>query len=308
LLDSIEDRSDDEALAISLRETDRYQSDIENAAVGYIHDMLQFSRYYTESGRLKFGVNQSRPPLLTESDINSIGTHLFQREYTADRFDVRSGIGFLRYGEPLIDRFAQYSDTDDRGRAFAVELPTAATDPDRPPLLALCFDFVVSASSPKGGAVSDLDPAFQRSIKARTEHFLPTSTERVWWMVGRGECPPNVRQDLESRRGENLGSEPERFRELTSNFDWPAVCNDAFESALSLVRNRPQVTHKIAQAQARGREAAERERSILEARNNPGDRAGIDQNVLDAVDQALANPVFKLENCGAVFLTWVQKR
>jgi len=307
LLDSIEDRSDDEALANSLRETDGYQSDIENAAVGYIHDMLQFSRYYTESGRLKFGVNKSKPPLLTESDINLIGTHLFQREYTADRFDIRSGIGFLRYGEPLIDNFAQYADTDDRGRAFAVEIPNAANDPDRAPLLAFCFDFTVSAS-PSSGARTAMDPAFQRSIKARTEHFLPTSTERVWWMVDRGECPPNVRQDLEFRRGENLGSEPERFRELTSNFDWPTVCNEAFESALKLAKNRPQVTKKIAQAQARAREVAERERSILEARNNPGDRASIDQNVLDAVDQALANPVFHLENCGAVFLTWIQKR
>jgi len=127
-------------------------------------------------------------------------------------------------------------------------------------------------------------------------------------MVDRGECPPNVRQDLEFRRGENLGSEPERFRELTSNFDWPTVCNEAFESALTLAKNRPQVIQKIAQAQARAREVAERERSILEARNNPGDRAGVDQNVLDAVDQALVSPVFHLENCGAVFLTWIRKR
>jgi len=307
LLDSIEDRSDDEALANSLHETDRYQGDIEHAAVGYIHDMLQFSYYYTESGSLKFGINQSKRPLLTELEIDSIGTHLFQREYTADRFAVRSGIGFLRYGEPLIDRFAEYSDIDDRGRAFAVELPTAAKSLDRPPMLAFCFDFTISAG-PASRTGDGTDPAFQRAVKVRTEHFLPTSTDRVWWMVDRGECPPNVRQDLESRQGRNLGSEPERFRELTSNFAWPAVCDQAYESALTRVKNRPQVTNRLAQAQTWAHKAAERERSILDARNNPSDLAKIDQNVLDAVDEALANPVFTLDNCGAVFLTWVPSR
>lgn len=307
LLDSIEDRSDDEALANSLHETDRYQGDIEDAAVGYIHDMLQFSLYYTESGSLKFGINQSKRPLLTESEIHSIGTHHFQREYTADRFAVRSGTGFLRYGEPLIDRFVEFSNTDDRGRAFAVELPTPAKNPDRPPLLAFCFDFTVSAG-PVSGTGDGTDPAFQRAVKVRTEHFLPTSTERIWWMVGRGECPANMCQDLEARQGENLGSEPERFRDLVSNFDWPVVCNDAYESALTLVKNRPHVTTEIAQAATRALEAAERERSILDARNNPSDRAKIDENLLDAVDIALANPVFSLDNCGAVFLTWIPSR
>ncbi|MGV0718646.1 protein DpdE [Mycolicibacterium sp. XJ662] len=307
LLDSIEDRSDDEALANALHETDRYQGDIEDAAVGYIHDMLQFSLHYTESGSLKFGINQTKRPLLTESDINSIGTYLFQREYTADRFAVRRGTGFLRYGEPLIDRFAEYSDRDDRGRAFAVELPTPAKASDRPPLLAFCFDFTVSAG-PIGGDDDAIDPAFQRAVKVRTEHFLPTSTERVWWVVGHGECPTSWRQDLESRQGNNLGSEPERFRELTSKFDWSVVCDEAYESARTCIRDRPWVTTKLAQAMTRAREAAERERSILDARSNPSDRAKIDENVLSAVDDALANPVFTLDNCGAVFLTWVPRR
>jgi hypothetical protein len=152
------------------------------------------------------------------------------------------------------------------------------------------------------------DPAFQRAVKARTEHFLPTSTERIWWMVGRGECPPDVRKDLESRRGENLGSDPDRFRELSSNFAWPSVCDEAHESALRVVQTRQLVTTKLAQAQARAQETAEHERTILEARNNPSDRAKIDRNVLAAVDEALANPVFTLDNCGAVFLTWVPSR
>jgi len=307
LLDSIEDRSDDEVLAEGIHETDNYQREIEDAAVGYIHEMLGFSLYYTESGNLKFGINQSKPPLLTEWEIQSLGTHLFQREYTTDRLAVRQGTGFLRYGEPLIDRFVEYADTDDRGRAFAVELPTPAKVVERPPILAFCFDFRISAA-PSEVVSQGASSAFQRAVRVRTEHFLPAFIERVWWMVGRGECPPQIRHDLESRQGENLGSQPERFRELTSHFQWPAVCDEAFQAALAIVRTREGVAARLNAGRSRAQEAADRERSILNARNDPSDRTRIHEEVLEAVDHAVSNPVFTLDNCGAVFLTWIPQR
>jgi ATP-dependent helicase HepA len=313
LLDSIEDRSSDESLGASLAEIDGDEREITKTAEGYIHEMLEFPLTRREFGRLKFDKSESKcwechparyhRPLLPKSEIDALGAGLFAQEYTADRFHVPAGVGFLRYGSPLIDRFAQYAELDDRGRAFAVELSTPTLSPDRPPWLALCFDYTIAASVPD--ALSD--PAFLRAVATRTEQFLPTTVERIWWMVGQGECPPNIVRDVEKRQGENLQKRPDRFRELTSNFDWPAVCDQTRQLALERIHSRPDLQTRFAQARSLAQQAAERDLAILAARSDAADRGDEENKVLDAVQNALANPTFELESCGAVFLTWVPR-
>ena len=43
------------------------------------------------------------------------------------------GLGFLRWGEPLVNNFAAVAEADDRGKAFAIEVRWPSREPDREP-------------------------------------------------------------------------------------------------------------------------------------------------------------------------------
>jgi ATP-dependent helicase HepA len=242
--------------------------------------------------------------MLPETDIRWLGADLFARPYTADRTDVRRGEGFLRFGEPLIDRFAQFAEEDDRGRAFAVEL-AQKLDPNRRAELAFCFDYVISPDLSQASEAADCDSAFGRAVRARTAKFLPATLERVWWLSGRSEYPAQSIQYLERQQGQNLGSRPERFRQLMSEFDWPSCCDEAQQSAIEAMINRESVAQRIARARDNAKSAAERDLGILTVRS---ESAGIEieKRVFDAVADALDHPTVRLESCGAVFITWDQ--
>jgi hypothetical protein len=214
-----------------------------------------------------------------------------------------AGLSFLRWGEPLVNAFARLAEVDDRGKAFAIEVERTTADPDREPGIAFCFDITI-APGPVDAAGAASGAAFQRAVRARTELFLPTTIERVWWLAGRGVCKPRLVQDLDQVRGDNLGSRPERFRELTAPYDWAGVCDDGLEKALAAVRRRDRVIQRLAQAQERSASARERESVIRRARSRD-ERESPPDDVLAAVDHALNHPVFSLDSCGAVFITWV---
>ena len=313
LLDSIEDRTDDEDLGKRIDQIDRTQQVIAKVVDGYLGDMLQFSVHRgedeTRDGRAgdrwtRYGVSKSRPPLLTEETIRrSIGMRVFDQRYTADRMAAVAGLGFLRWGEPLVNAFAGVAQADDRGKAFAVEVQRLTGDQDREPGIAFCFDIKV-APSPIDAVAADPGGAFRRAVESRTEFFLPTTIERVWWLAGRGECKPQLVQQLEQVKGENLGSRPERFRELTAPYDWPDVCDDVLGKAIAAVHKRDRVIRRLAEARKRSAKARARESVIRHARSRDG-RESPPDDVLAAVEHALDHPVFSLDSCGAIFITWV---
>jgi hypothetical protein len=122
-----------------------------------------------------------------------------------------------------------------------------------------------------------------------------------------GECRPHVARELEQVRGANLGSRPARFRELTAPLDWPGVCDDVFGKALAAVGKRDRVTRLLADARKRSAEARERESVIWRARSRNEQEAAPNDDAMAAVEGALAHPVFGLDSCGAVFITWVYR-
>ena len=154
-------------------------------------------------------MDKEHPPLLTEEAIRGIGTRVFEQRYTADRMAAVAGLSFLRWGEPLVNAFTRVAETDDRGKAFAVEVERTTADPDREPGIAFCFDITIAPGPVDAAAlVPPLGAAFQRAVRARTELFLPTTIERVWWLAGRGVCKPPLVQDLEQVRGDEPGQPP----------------------------------------------------------------------------------------------------
>jgi ATP-dependent helicase HepA len=315
LLDSIEDRSDDEDLGKRLDLIDGQQRQIAEAVDGYLTDMLQFSAYRGEEriadGRAgdrwtRYGVSKRTPPLLTEETIRHIGTQVFEQRYTADRMAAVTGLGFLRWGEPLVNAFARVAEVDDRGKAFAVEVEWPAGDPDREPWIAFCFDVTIVPDL-AGAITADPGGAFERAVRSRTESFLPTTIERVWWLAGRGECARPLAQRLERAEGLNLGSRPDLFGELTAPYDWPGLCDDVLSKALAAVRERDSVIRRLAEARERSASARERESVLRRARPREEHDSSPD-GVLAAVERALDHPVFSLDSCGAVFISWVYQR
>jgi ATP-dependent helicase HepA len=306
LLDSIEDRAEDEDLAQRLTGIDAGQRGIDHAVHGYVVEMLRFSVFYGDD-YVRFGVSKSKPPLLTEACVQDIGTRVFEQGYTADRITAGAGLGFLRWGEPLVNAFAKVAEIDDRGKAFAVEVQWPTREPDREPWVAFCFDVKIAPGPVAVSAGPDAEEAFLRALQARTELFLPTTVERVWWLAGQGECEPRMIRALGQVEGVNLGSRPERFRELTAPFSWDRACDDAFGNALATIRHRDRVTRRLAEARQRAAAAQERETVILDARSRIDGGAAPDRDVMAAVEHALANPVFSLESCGAVLITWMYR-
>ena len=244
--------------------------------------------------------------MLTEETIRSIGTRVFEQRYTADRIAAVAGLGFLRWGEPLVNAFARVAEVDDRGKAFAVEVQRPTGEQDREPWIAFCFDVTI-APGPVDAAAPDPDGAFRRAVQARTEFFLPTTVERVWWLAGLGECRPHVvqrpRAGTRSEPGQPPGALPRTDRSL--GLAWR-------------LRRRPR-EGTGRRAQARPRDPAARRRTETKRGSagtgerhpaTPGHATSgrhpqID--VMAAVEHALAHPVFSLDSCGAVFITWVYR-
>ena len=159
---------------------------------GYLVDMLQFSVHRgedeTRDGQAgdrwtRYGVSKSRPPLLTEETIRrSIGTRVFDQRYTADRMAAVAGLGFLRWGEPLVNAFAGVAEADDRGKAFAVEVQRPTGDQDREPGIAFCFDIKI-APGPIDAVAADPGGAFRRAVRV-ADRVLPADHHRAGVVVG----------------------------------------------------------------------------------------------------------------------------
>ncbi|MGW5054362.1 protein DpdE [Actinokineospora sp. NPDC004072] len=302
LLDSIEDRVEDEELADRLSEVDAKAPEFETAIREYLGDVLRIKASFDDDGLLHFRVDRKNPPLLTDRAIGQIAERTFEAKYTADRLTAIEGAGFLRWGEPLVDAFARLAEQDDRGRAFAVEVPTSAGGPDTQPLIFFCFDIAVGPNSLAAGDTAE-SAAHRRAVHARTAALLPSTIERIWWQPGRGRCDPRLAQKLEHTAGTNLGSRPERFHELTAPYDWKLTCETAYADALAELRRMPGIVRRLADARRRAATTRAREDAILRARSAEPPAGSADQQVADAVDRALADPLFTLESCGAVFIT-----
>jgi ATP-dependent helicase HepA len=237
--------------------------------------------------------------------VQAVGPRAFDLVYTSDRIMASSGLGFLRWGEPLVNAFAEIAETDDRGKAFAVEVRWPSREPDREPWVAYCLDIRVGPGHAAWPGIQAADSAFARAVTARTDFFLPTTVERVWWVAGRGECNARLIHDLERSRGENLGSRPDRFGDLTAPMGWVRSCEDALGHALAVVRERPAVARRLAAARSRAVKALERDAVIRRARARVDAEQDRGDEVMVVVEKALAQPAFSLESCGAVFITWV---
>ncbi|MFC7279246.1 protein DpdE [Paractinoplanes rhizophilus] len=300
LLDAIEDRTEDTEFAEAMRRAD--MADRAFAAFrGYAVQMLGFTEDIGDTAT-RFGISSKHPPRLTESDVTSIGPDNLRRRYAHRRAAATNGVGLLRWGEPLMDRFADLARKDDRGRVFAIEVCQPNREP-RSVLVVFMFRVVVAADSEPVDQLRTADPAAARAATVRLGQLFPPLAETVWWRPDHGEPPEQVCRTLDLIEGVNLGSRPERFDELVRLLHWPDLCEQATREALRLAANRPGVLHHTTAAASATEALRTKEEAVVQARLRVGADTASDPRVLEAVAAAVAAPQLAIDSCGVVFLT-----
>jgi ATP-dependent helicase HepA len=300
LLDAIEDRTEDHHLADSMRAADGANG-ILSKFRGFAVKLLGFTEDVGKDST-RFGISTKHPPRVTESEVRKIGPENLRRRYANRRAAAIYGVGLLRWGEPLFDRFADLAMRDDRGRAFAIEINQPRREPGSI-LRFFMFNVAVAADPGLVDELRSIDAAAASAAAVRLGQLFTPRFERVWWSPGHGEPSEQVRQVLDSADGDNLGSGSERFDHLTRTQDWPALCDGAACEALRLVAQRPRVQRHLSTAASGAKAMHDKEEAIVQARHHVGADASNDPRVLDAVLAAANAPILTIDSCGVVFVT-----
>lgn len=301
MLDSIEDRAEDEKLLEAMTGADA-ATRIRQSVRGYVVHMLQFSENTDEEGT-RFGVSTLKPPLLPESEVHGLGTQALRRRYTFDRHTSAKGTSLIRAGEPLLDRLLDLAARDDRGRSFAVEVPQIGRSPGDPPLPFFYFDVVIDPDTEPVDELAQLDPAAGAAARIRLGRAFPRRFETVWLTPDLAEAPPEFRRRLAQTEGANLGSRTERFEELTRAVQWDALCERAACTAISLATRREGVVQHIERAMNTAKSSRDYEQEISLARQVAGMTSSTNDAVLDTVVRAVDNAIVRIDACGVVIVT-----
>ncbi|MFG2056897.1 protein DpdE [Micromonospora sp. NPDC048930] len=300
LLDAIEDRAEDGQLARSMIEGDRPDRTL-SAFRGYAVKVLGFTEDVNKHGT-RFGISTRRPPRVTESDVHKIGPDNLRRRYAHRRAMAVRGAGLLRWGEPIVDRFADLAMRDDRGRAFATEIHQPRREPGFV-VAVFMFSIVIAADPTPVDHLRAVDQAAAAAASTRLGQLFPPLSERLWWRPGLGEPPDEVCRQLDTTMGDDLGSRPERLEQLTRGMSWPDQCEEAARDALRWVARRPNVQQHIRDACTGAKATHAQEEAVVQARRRAGADASNDPRILEAVLAAVEAPQMMLDSCGVVFLT-----
>ncbi|MBS2963836.1 hypothetical protein KGA66_12315 [Actinocrinis puniceicyclus] len=306
LLDAIEEHTDDDQFTDAIHRGDD-ASAILRAFRGYAVEALQFTEN-TDGPGVRYGVSSTHPPLLPASEVVRLGPTALRRRYSHRREEARDGVGLLRWGEPLVDKMASLAECDDRGRAFAVEVRQGKREPNSEPMPFFCFDILVAPDPEPVDALEADSPASASAARIHLLRLCPPRLERVWWNSDQGEPSEPTRRVLEGPevhgRGRNLGSQPERFAQLTSSLSWQVLCERAARESLKLVAQRSSVGEHIAAARHEAALVQERERAIRLGRRNAGfyDETD-DEGIFEVVNAAISDPQLTLDACGVVIIT-----
>ncbi|MEU4776681.1 protein DpdE [Micromonospora sp. NPDC023633] len=300
LLDAIEDRAEDGQLARSMVEGDRPDATL-SAFRGYAVKVLGFTED-VDKHLTRFGVSTRRPPRVTESDVHKIGPANLRRHYAHRRARAVSGAGLLRWGEPIVDRFADLAMYDDRGRAFAAEIYQPRREPGSV-VTVFMFSVVVAPDPTPIDDLRVVGQAAAAAARARLGQLFPPLSQRVWWRPGQGEPPDEVCRGLDTTAGDDLGSRPERLEQLTRAVNWADQCEQAARDALRWVVCRPIVQRHTSDASAGAKAMRAQEEAVVQARRRAGAEASNDPRILEAVLAAVEAPQVTIDSCGVVFLT-----
>ncbi|WP_287376924.1 protein DpdE [Mesorhizobium sp.] len=236
-----------------------------------------------------------------------------------------NGVGLLRYGDPLISGISAFTESDDRGRSFAMWrwAPDHIGDPIADVFFR--FDFVLEAdiaaacgvlrqygrdTSAAGAAIrrrGDMAlPPFHRSLWLDRELALVTDFPLLDLLMRPYSDEPHhdgTRDfSLNSRRWRSV--QQMRLPELAH---WSDLCFEAREAAEGALRGDLDLVHSLANAEFRAERVDQRRLGQLRARarvSSPEDREfAIEKQLASALRQGIRAPAVRIDTVGAIFLS-----
>jgi ATP-dependent helicase HepA len=224
---------------------------------------------------------------------------------------MHRGLRLFGPGDPFIDALWDFTEIDDRGRAYAMWRARPYWKHDE--ALLVCFDLRIrpeirAAIEASGSPVADVEAALRR----RAESYLAPVSERVW--LGTGGKP--VANDallkvLDAPYSAERGDQtlrPAMWHVLDVHVPrdrWAAWCAGQQKQAHAVVHARTDLDRRCAEAAARAAADIEDQVARLAARGNATDGADaeLERAVGAALVQGLRNPDHEVDAVGIVVLS-----
>ena len=305
VLDAVESDREERRFFARLISLDRSAEALGTSTADWIGKSLNFRRR-EEGASGWFSVEKRNPPLLTESEVHSIGVPLLNNRYVVNRPEVGRSTGqILRPGNELLDNFYRFTESDGRATCFALVKEIAGRPEGSSVLPVFYFDLYVEPSTEfLSGMLVGADSARTRAID-----YLSPRLEPIWIMHGSGEPSEGAIKTLGSilagKHDGNLAKSPELFAALTAGIDWSATCREAERNARGAVLQRPRVLSDAESALERLDADEKRMIAIGRARERFLDEsfdAGVEREFFGAVRTSVSDPKVSTVSCGVVFL------
>ena len=258
------------------------------------------------------GLREQHLPLIPLHDLRQHFSGAFSDGRAVGTFrrtaSVKRRLRLFGPGDPFVDAIFDFTETDDRGRSFAV---CRARDNwrGRDEALVWLFDLRVEADlEPALNCVVDADGS-RCALRRRAEAYLETSVESVWLSsVGREITHEGLLRLVNAPYSERTGDRtmhPEHWDRLLLNLpggDWSGTCMKLRDRALTVAEQRADL-HRTCH-EAADRALADSADVVAQRAAREGSEAAEQEQALgDALAQGVRHPVLRVEACGVVLLT-----
>jgi ATP-dependent helicase HepA len=223
----------------------------------------------------------------------------------------RRGLRLLGPGDPFVEALWNFTEFDDRGRAFAVWRAREYWR-GRDEFLAVCMDVRIRPDIRPAIAVSDRDGRSAKSaLRRRAESYLAPVTATVWLDFQGREITDEARlKILTAPHNENLGDKTlrvsmwHRVDEHVARADWKAWCATARDRAIEIVSKRHDLAERCQTAALQAQVDSEDAVARLAARADEASKnaEALERLVGAAVVEGLLRPTTEIDAAGVVIL------
>ena len=221
------------------------------------------------------------------------------------------GLRLLGPGDPFVDALWNFTETDDRGRAFALWRAREYWHADE--LLTICFDLRVRFDLQPAFEVARANPGLSLvAIRRRAESYLAPLTERVWLDRELREITdPKILQSLNAPYSDQRNDKTLRpstwwaIDEHVARSEWPGWCARARDTAIETAFARHDLTQRCHDAANTAARDAADAYARLQARDDAPSRqaAAIEAALGPAIATGLEHPTAEIDAAGIVILS-----
>ncbi len=222
------------------------------------------------------------------------------------------GLKLFGPGDPFIDALWEFTELDDRGRAFTL---WRARDYWRgqPEFFAVCLDVRIRPEINTAlSAASELQPISADAVRRRAESYLAPTVSRVWLDSMLSEVVDQKRLQIldapyhELREDKTIRpTQWSRIDEHIGRAEWPAWCAMATERAIATAFGRDDLRERCAAAAAAAARDSDDTLARLAARVDAAshDAEAVERALGPALSEGLARPASGIDAAGVVIVS-----